>query len=240
MTDYSEYEMKCRNAHDKNFLNNTPTEFQELYFGVRHFTMLSRERLYDVFLSCRYLAEAKVVGDIVEVGCWGGGTLALALSATQNDEVYRTVWGYDTFEGHPEPSADELDVWGNSQLEKFQVMRRKGEGWASKSLDEVLSNIEQVSRTEISRLRLVKGKAEESIQRQHPESVAILRIDVDWYEPSLAAWQQLYPRVPSGGIVIVDDYGHHSGSKKAFLEFFGSRHPKFTHVDYSCISFVKP
>ncbi|NBO33603.1 MAG: macrocin O-methyltransferase, partial [Actinobacteria bacterium] len=65
-------------------------------------------------------------------------------------------------------------------------------------------------------------------------------IDVDWYEPSLAAWQELYPRVPSGGVIIVDDYGHHSGSKKAFHEFFGSRHPKFTHVDYSCISFVKP
>ena len=240
MTDYSEYETKCRNAHDKNFLSNTPAEFQDLYFAVRRFTMLSRERLYDVFLSCEYLADAEIAGDLVEIGCWGGGTLALALSATKDHKVSRLVWGYDTFEGHPEPSADELDVWGNSQLSKFQDMKLKGESWASKSLDEVSSCIEQVSESEMPRLRLVKGRAEESIRAQHPGSVALLRIDVDWYEPSLAAWQELYPRVPSGGVIIVDDYGHHSGSKKAFHEFFGSRHPKFTHVDYSCISFVKP
>ena len=70
-TSYSEYELKCRNAHDKNFLEGTPTQFQRLYFQVRNFTMLSRERLYDFFVSVRHVARQAIEGDIVEVGCWG-------------------------------------------------------------------------------------------------------------------------------------------------------------------------
>ncbi len=240
MTEYSDYELKCRNAHDKNFLSNAPEQFRELYFQVRNFTMLSRERLYDFYLSVDYVMDNEIRGDIVEVGCWGGGALALALSRviTRHGQK-RNVWGFDTFEGHPEPSSDELDVWGNNQLERFEEFRSRGDDWCKVEIKQVRENVETVCAS-TKQLQLIKGKAEETLKVEVPETVSVLRIDVDWYEPSLASLDVLYPRLSRGGVLIIDDYGHHSGSRKAFNEYFRSSCPKITHIDYSCISLVKP
>lgn len=240
MTDYSEYETKCRNAHDKNFLANTPSDFRDLFFKVRDFTMLSRERLYDLYVSINHVIRQSIPGDIVEVGCWGGGALAVALACVESAPGrYRAVWGYDTFEGHPEPSADEFDVWGKNQLRRFREISAHGEGWCKVDIDQVRRNIASVCKSTES-LHLVKGRAEESLKLASPEVVSVLRIDVDWYEPSLESLLVLYPRLARGGVLIIDDYGHHSGSRKAFDEFFGLTPPKITHIDYSCITMVKP
>ena len=239
MSTYSEYELKCRNAHDKNFLASRPQDFQDLYLSARDVTMLSRERLFDFYDSVNYVIENGIDGDIVEVGCWGGGALAIAVAKVMSKGARRTVWGYDTFEGHPEPSADELDVWGNNQLERFNDFKVRGDDWCKVAIDTVATNIRTIAGS-VDCLSLVKGRAEQTLQLEAPRTVAVLRCDVDWYEPSLETFRVLYPRVSSGGVVIVDDYGHHSGSRKAVDEYFGTRHPKFTHIDYSCISFVKP
>jgi len=239
MSTYSTYELKCRNAHDKNFLASTPEEFRLLYLKSRDVTMLSRERLFDFYSSVNHVIRHEIPGDIVEVGCWGGGALAIALSVVQANRSDKGVWGFDTFEGHPEPSPDELDVWGNSQLHRFKELKAQGADWCKVSLDVVRNNVATICGS-VDGLRLVKGKAEETLSTHIPETVSIIRCDVDWYEPSLATFQVLYPRLSPGGIVIIDDYGHHSGSKKAVDEYFGERHPKFTHIDYSCITFVKP
>ena len=244
MDEYSTYELKCRNAHDKNFLAGTPESFQRSYFRVRDFTMLSRERLFDFHLAVQYVQKSSIPGDIVEVGCWGGGALAVALSALRETESSaavpaRMVYGFDTFEGHPEPSPDELDVWGNNQLSRFKDFQSRGESWCKVDIDQVRKNIESVC-GQTRKLELVKGLAEVTIPQTEISQLAILRIDVDWYEPTLVCLQALYPKLTSGGVVIIDDYGHHSGSRKAVDEFFGEQHPKFTYIDYSCISFVKP
>ena len=243
MIQHSEYEAKLRNAHDKNFLSNSPSMFQELYFCTREFTMLSRERLFDLYLSVKYAIANKIEGDIVEVGCWGGGAVAVALSTLNNsaqneNNLIRTVWGFDTFEGHPEPNADEVDVWGNNQLKLFKEFEIRGENWRKSSFDDATQNIRSIC-DNVDNLRLIKGRAEFTVPQSQISKVSILRIYVDWYEPTLISLQHLYPKVSPGGVVIVDDYGHHSGSRRAVDEFFGSTHPKYTHIDYSCISFVK-
>ena len=238
--DFSEYETKCRNAHDKNFLNSREPEFQNLYRAVRHSTMLSRERLYNLFSSVQHACEKPISGDIVELGCWRGGAVALALSALLAREKLsdRLVWAFDTFEGHPQPSDDEVDVWGRNQKQVFLDRKAKGEPWADASLDAVQLLAESVCGSS-ARLRLVKGRAEETLTQTAPASVSILRIDMDWFEPTLAALEILYPRVSVGGVVIIDDYGHHSGAKKAFHQFFGRQSPMLFHIDYSCVTFLK-
>lgn len=237
--DPSEYELKCRNAHEKNFLRNTPLRFRELYQRAQPHTMLSRERLYDLYLSVNYVHRLDIDGDVLEVGCWGGGALGVALAiCIDTNGSKKRVWGLDTFEGHPEPNPDELDVWGNSQRKRFEEFKSRGEDWCKVEIETVRENVLGIAGT-VDRLVLVKGRAEETIPKKHPSSLSILRIDVDWYEPTLIALETLYPRLSEGGVLILDDYGHHSGSRKAFDEFFGSSAPKFTHIDYSCISLIK-
>ncbi len=244
MSEYSTYEQKCRNAHDKNFLRGTPETFQRSYFQVRDFTMLSRERLYDLYLAVRHVRDSEIRGDIVEIGCWGGGALAVALAALRDTtegiaDLERLVYGFDTFEGHPEPSPDELDVWGNSQLQRFREFQSRDENWCKVDVEQVKRNIESAL-GDAPQLRLVKGLAEDTVPLARISELAVLRIDVDWFEPTLVCLETLYPKLSRGGVVIIDDYGHHSGSRKAVEQYFGTRHPKFTHIDYSCITFVKP
>ena len=48
----------------------------------------------------------------------------------------------------------------------------------------------------------------------------------------------LYPRLVEGGILIIDDYGHWEGSKKAVDEYFNKK--KWLHsVDYTCRYLIK-
>ncbi len=66
-----------------------------------------------------------------------------------------------------------------------------------------------------------------------------MRIDVDWYLESKVSLENLYPMLVTGGIIILDDYGHHSGQRKAVDEYFENKQIKFSYIDYSCISAVK-
>ena len=52
----------------------------------------------------------------------------------------------------------------------------------------------------------------------------------------------LYPRLVNGGILIVDDYGHWMGAKKAVTEYFaanGRDSKKLRPIDYSAVMMVK-
>ena len=49
--------------------------------------------------------------------------------------------------------------------------------------------------------------------------IAVLRLDGDWYESTKICLDKLYDRVIEGGIIIIDDYGHWVGAKKAVDNF---------------------
>jgi predicted O-methyltransferase YrrM len=53
--------------------------------------------------------------------------------------------------------------------------------------------------------------------------ISLLHIDVDLYEPVKEILEQLYDRVSTGGIIILDDYGTFAGTNKAVDDFFNNR-----------------
>ena len=52
-----------------------------------------------------------------------------------------------------------------------------------------------------------------------PSGIALLRLDTDWYESTKHELEHLYPLLVSGGVIIIDDYGHWKGAKKAVDEY---------------------
>jgi hypothetical protein len=72
-------------------------------------------------------------------------------------------------------------------------------------------------------------------------SIAILRIDCDWYASTKICLETFYDRVRPGGVIIVDDYGGYDGCRKAVDEFFIARNIKVfrNHVDSECIYWFK-
>jgi len=246
LDDLSEYELKISRAHRANFLLTVDPDFANVWRLARSFTMLSRERLYDYYSAITHAVRVGVAGDVVEVGTWaGGGCIAAGLAIANSHKSCtatalrspRTIYGFDTFEGHPAPNQGEVDVWGRDQSIVYTEM--SGKPWAKADYGTVRRSVDNAVGLGC-RIELIKGLCQETMPEHAPSQIAVLRLDVDWYEPTLFSLRLLYPRLSKGGVCIIDDFAHHSGAREAFEEYFsGCLESKIFHTDYSCISFQK-
>ena len=228
------YQTKQQESHVKLFHKVTPTEFKDCLNKVKHRTMLSAEVLYDLWNTIKFITAENLKGDVLEFGVWKGGALELACHALNHFKGNNKVWGFDTFEGHPEPSLSEPDVWGNNMNARYHKEVDENGSWVKSHYDTVVENLLQI-RPDVT---LRKGEVSSQTNEPEIERISILRLDMDWYEPTLAALENFYDRIETGGSIIIDDYGHHSGARKATDEFFAhhKRHLHFRHVNYSCIA----
>jgi hypothetical protein len=87
----------------------------------------------------------------------------------------------------------------------------------------------------MSHVRLVKGKVEDTVPKNAPEKIALLRLDTDWYESTRHELVHLFPRLLPGGVLIIDDYGHWQGARKAVDEYIAGNQVKIllNRVDYT-------
>jgi hypothetical protein len=88
----------------------------------------------------------------------------------------------------------------------------------------------------------VKGKVEETLPKDAPKEISILRLDTDWYESTYHELIHLYPRLSVGGVLIIDDYGHWEGARRAVDDYVKLQKPPLllNRIDYSGRICVKP
>jgi len=112
--------------------------------------------------------------------------------------------------------------------------------WGVCSLEEVKSNLKRNLKN-INNIFFIKGNVEKTLMNKEnlPEKISILRLDTDWYTSTKKELEVLYEKVSSGGIIIIDDYGHWGGSKKAVDEFFLNKYVWMHYVDYACRLIIK-
>lgn len=62
-----------------------------------------------------------------------------------------------------------------------------------------------------------------------------MRLDTDFYESTKNEIEVLYPKLSIGGVLIIDDYGHWQGSRKAIDEYFkqNPKKPFLQYIDYT-------
>jgi len=206
--------------------------------AVSPFTMTGIERQWAMISAVRFLDNAGLEGDIVECGVWRGGNMLIAKHVSRSP---RKFYLFDTFAGMSEPTEADIDKSGSSALSRFQAyLKPTHNEWAYASLEEVRENFRKQGFIDDS-VKFVKGKVEETLQKEEnlPKQIALLRLDTDWYESTLAELQILYPRLVSGGILIVDDYGHWQGARKAFDEYFKEQPVLLQRIDYTGRMMVK-
>lgn len=204
----------------RQYLDFTDTD-KEIFTIVKSFTMTSPERIKALIDAVAYIEKNNLDGDIVECGVWkGGSSLAAAIQLKKLNSYKRNIWLFDTFEGMSKPTSDDIDLKGKtaeSQMENEEI--KTSWLWGYSELEEVRRNL-SISNYPEEKILFVKGKVEETLIKEHiPEKIALLRLDTDWYESTIIEMQVLFPKVVSGGIVIIDDYGHWQGCKKAVDEY---------------------
>jgi hypothetical protein len=200
---------------------------------VKPFTMTSNERLYGLIEAVKYILNAGIPGDFVECGVYkGGSVMAMAMVLLRANCSDRNLYLYDTFAGMTEPTDADVDFLG-----------RRPASWATWAFAPTADVKAAVYSTGYpkERTHFVKGRVEDTIPARAPESICLLRLDTDWYESTRHELVHLLPRLSSGGVLIVDDYGQYRGSRKAVDEYFSEIGvPVLLHrIDFSGRVWVK-
>lgn len=207
-----------QSRHDR-FARDYDATAIEIIKAVRPYSMTNNEKLFGLIQATRYVARNHIDGDIVECGVWRGGSMqAVARTLLEVGDPGRELYLFDTFAGMSEPT--ELDVRrdGRSAADLLQAHKKSSWVWAIASLDDVQAGFAQVPYPE-DKLHYVVGKVEDTIPRELPARISILRLDTDWYESTKHELEHAYPRLSPGGILIIDDYGHWAGSRQATDEY---------------------
>ncbi len=194
----------------------------ETIVAVRDYTMTSTERLHGLCEAVRYIGDCGIEGDIVECGVWRGGSMMAIAQMLQNGgDTSRDLHLFDTFEGMSEPTEADVSVDGETAVKQL-ACENKQDGtsvWCVASLDDVQSHMQQVAYP-TERVHYHVGKVEETIPEAAPAKIALLRLDTDWYESTAHEMEHLFSRLTDGGVLIVDDYGHWQGARRAIDEYF--------------------
>ena len=202
---------------------------------VRPFTMTSPERIMALRAAVAHVCRHAIPGAIVECGVWRGGSMmAAALTLLELGER-RPLHLYDTFTGMPPPGAADRDISGTAAARLLaDEDRATGSTWAYSPLDDVRQNVLGTGYP-AELVTFVPGRVEETIPAHAPERIAVLRLDTDWYESTRHELEHLYPRLAVGGLLIIDDYGHWEGARRAVDEYLASTTARLflARIDYT-------
>jgi hypothetical protein len=174
----------------------------------------------------KFLAHAKLYemslglpGHFAEAGVFKGASFCRfrKLGRLFHPDHTRRFVGFDVFGRFPaaEYGPDKAELDRQWQIDGSQSISR-GELHQLLKEQGLADNVD-----------LVEGDVRETIagylaERQQM-SFAIVNIDLDLYEPTKAALQQLFPVVVRGGVVILDDYEGFPGAKRAVDEYLAGQ-----------------
>jgi O-methyltransferase len=184
--------------------------------------MTSVERQTTLVNAVRHLVSTGVEGSFVECGVWrGGSSMAIALTLQQEKINDRELFLFDTFEGMTPPTDEDRTADGISAQTHLDRDVDKEGYWCVAGIDDVKQNMTSTNYPQ-KLLHFVKGPVEETIPFEGLSGgkIALLRLDTDWYESTKHELEHLFPLLQEGGILIIDDYGHWEGARKAVDEYF--------------------
>jgi hypothetical protein len=196
------------------------------------------ERMLRIDEFYKSVKEHDVPGDLVECGVFrGGNSIYMAAMLKAYGDASRKVWVADSFTGGPDAlqQADNSDE--EEDVEKSDT--DKEDGHPVNDIIPTLHKVfkaerspveEQLVRNNFARFDLLDedhviflpGKFQETLPDSYTKGlkhISILRLDGDGYATTKEVLKLLYPRVPSGGYIMIDRYAEES-VHKAVLEFF--------------------
>lgn len=211
-----------------NLLLKISADFKDIYYKTAPYTQTSPERIYAMYKATQYISENKIKGDIVECGVWKGGSIMVsALVLKKLKDTKRKLYLYDTYEGMSKP--EEIDTQASNNLNGLRFWKSNQTNtvnkWNYVSLEEVERNL-SLTKYPKENLIFVKGLVEDTIPKNAPSVISLLRLDTDFYKSTYHELQYLFPRLSQGGIIIFDDYASWRGAKKAIDKYFKEKNIK--------------
>jgi O-methyltransferase len=193
--------------------------------GVAYSTL--ETQLNSVHIGHSIEMEA-IEGDVVECGIAAGANFAYMMIGCMiaNTNPNRTFWGYDSFEGIQLAGKKDKEQAGigaithDTNVPSDQLLISSG--ITAHSLPYVIHNLKRWGLWDTGKIKLIEGWVQKSMPNNYPEKIAILRLDMDVYDPTYFVLSLLYDKISEGGYIIIDDWAL-SGVRLAVEEFWAER-----------------
>lgn len=175
--------------HNCNFINDH--EFNKAYLAGRNTGSWGDHeiewRVHTILWAARH--AFKLEGDFVECGVHKGGMARAIIEYLSFENSSKRFYLLDTFEG--------FDVALLSQSEKGRAT------WYGNTYEEVRSTFKNFSNVEI-----IKGSVPHTLSQVSAKKIAFISIDMNCVQPEIAAVDFFWPKMVSGGIIILDDFAY--------------------------------
>jgi O-methyltransferase len=202
---------------------------QQTYNRISQVLYSTLETQKSSFDLAKHVVDNDIEGDIIECGIAAGGNFAtMILGATENEKgAARRFWGFDSFEGIQRAGKKDAEQAGigaithdtNVPYEDLLVTTNI----TAHSLQQVMTNLMNWGLDKYD-VNLIQGWVQNSIPTviDQINKIAILRLDMDVYHPTIFTLEALWDKISVGGIVIIDDWAL-SGVRVACEEFFEAK-----------------
>ena len=191
-------------VHNSDFLHDPA--FREAYrLGEETGSWQGAHIEWRAYVVCWAAMKGKSLeGDYVECGVARGGYARAVMEYVGFAGMEKKFWLVDTYRGTPAQYA-----------ESDAIAAMYG-----KCYDDVVRTFAPFPNAIV-----VRGTIPEVLAGVTPQKVCSLSIDLNCTEPSIAAAEHFWPRMSSGAVLVLDDYGWSSfASLKPAVDDFARRH----------------
>lgn len=139
-------------------------------------------------------------GDIVECGLGEGNTFSMLAYLAGSEvglRVARSLWGFDSFQGWPEPA----------EYDESPRHPKKGEWRVSEGeVRERLERAKIIQDFPALDIVIIPGFFKDTLPQFPARRIAFLHVDCDLYQGYHDVLTCLFPKVVRGGMVLFDEY----------------------------------
>ncbi len=165
-------------------------------------TYRDKVRFYNFWFQIERVKKMNVEGAFAELGVYKAETAKIIHEMDKSRRLHL----FDTFEGF---DKKDLEI-ENNRDEKYST---------NNFSDTSLSAVKKIFK-ESNHVFFHQGYFPETTKQLPAEKFALVHLDADLYNPTIAALNYFYPKLSPGGVIIIHDYNHTwDGIRKAVDEF---------------------
>lgn len=172
----------------------------------------SRETIELSYACAKDVIARNVPGVFVECGVGAGNNFAAMCAAG------REGFGFDSFEGIPWAGPNDTEQPGIGAKDKSKEGILESSGVTVHTYENVMIDL---NKWNIHNAVLIAGWFQNTVAN-FDKPIAVLRLDGDLFESIWVCLNYLYPKLSSGGILILDDWQLY-GCRLAFKNYFSDR-----------------
>jgi O-methyltransferase len=162
--------------------------FLNIWDLCKNNTVVNDLRAYNIYEEILTIKNNHIIGDAAEVGVWRGGISKMLCILLDDKNIHL----FDTFEGMPELHQDyDKNIDGEYMCGHFTDL----------NFEELLEGFKEYNNSVIH-----KGVFPGTAVGLEGNIFCFCHIDCDLYISCYESMKFFYPRLSSGGVIIVDDY----------------------------------